>query len=488
MKLFRFAVMAMAVLLAAFESASHAQSDPQIFGNGTETTTRYNPGNESVSVYANCFVNTLGGTQMRVNSLSVGIRRLGTVDVPAPPVTVEVSLNEMTWNGTAFGLGPTVATFTADLAESVTTQTDIVSQTWGDADPSLRPVLNLETQSNSNNNYGGYWVGVRFTGPNAANGLNGWRVVNAPAIGASINGFGLFNYQNSGAFQAFYNFGTDAATGLQNPARFLVNTSGAITDPSIVFGAATETGTRYNPGPTITAYGNCFVAAQPGEVLRPKKISVGIRRFGSTTAPAPAVDVEVSIVEMTFDGTNYGIGQSVASQTFALAASISAKTDRLNLNFTDPATRPTIALETTSTAGFGGYWIAIRFAGPNAADTLNGIRVVNAPAYGTSVNGFGLFNWQNNGVFQAWFNFGNDATTGVQNPARFLIDTYGFIESPTLPCPGDLNGDGSVGASDLALLLSAWGPCAGCGADINGDGTVGAADLALTLSAWGSCP
>ncbi|MDZ4754882.1 MAG: hypothetical protein SGJ11_10355 [Phycisphaerae bacterium] len=46
----------------------------------------------------------------------------------------------------------------------------------------------------------------------------------------------------------------------------------------------------------------------------------------------------------------------------------------------------------------------------------------------------------------------------------------------------DLNGDGIVGASDLAILLGAWGT-SGPG-DLNGDGTVGAADLTILLGAW----
>ena len=48
--------------------------------------------------------------------------------------------------------------------------------------------------------------------------------------------------------------------------------------------------------------------------------------------------------------------------------------------------------------------------------------------------------------------------------------------------PGDLDGDGSVGFNDLALLLGAWGPCSGaCPADLDGDGGVGFNDLALLL-------
>jgi dienelactone hydrolase len=50
--------------------------------------------------------------------------------------------------------------------------------------------------------------------------------------------------------------------------------------------------------------------------------------------------------------------------------------------------------------------------------------------------------------------------------------------------PTDLDGDGSVGATDLAALLNAWGACAGCAADLDADGSVGAADLAVLLGSW----
>ncbi len=51
--------------------------------------------------------------------------------------------------------------------------------------------------------------------------------------------------------------------------------------------------------------------------------------------------------------------------------------------------------------------------------------------------------------------------------------------------PGDLDGDGNIGAADLAILLGSWGPCEGCAADLDGDGTVGPADLAMLLGNWG---
>ncbi len=54
-------------------------------------------------------------------------------------------------------------------------------------------------------------------------------------------------------------------------------------------------------------------------------------------------------------------------------------------------------------------------------------------------------------------------------------------------CPADLDGDGNVGAFDLAVLLGAWGPCVGCPEDLDGDGAVGPFDLALMLGSWGPC-
>jgi len=52
-------------------------------------------------------------------------------------------------------------------------------------------------------------------------------------------------------------------------------------------------------------------------------------------------------------------------------------------------------------------------------------------------------------------------------------------------CPADFDGDNSVGASDLAVMLSGWG---GAGeADLDASGAVDSGDLAILLSAWGDC-
>ncbi|MCH8007194.1 MAG: hypothetical protein IH888_13370 [Planctomycetes bacterium] len=60
-----------------------------------------------------------------------------------------------------------------------------------------------------------------------------------------------------------------------------------------------------------------------------------------------------------------------------------------------------------------------------------------------------------------------------------------------LPCPWDLEGNGSVGVKDLLILLGVWGPCppkGDCPADFDGSGDVGVKDLLILLGAWGPCP
>ncbi|MEE8156341.1 MAG: dockerin type I domain-containing protein [Phycisphaerales bacterium] len=70
-----------------------------------------------------------------------------------------------------------------------------------------------------------------------------------------------------------------------------------------------------------------------------------------------------------------------------------------------------------------------------------------------------------------------------------LNATVGILLSPLQQSiTGDLDNDGQVGASDLLILLSNWGPCedcAACAADLDGNGVVGASDLLILLSNWG---
>jgi hypothetical protein len=79
-------------------------------------------------------------------------------------------------------------------------------------------------------------------------------------------------------------------------------------------------------------------------------------------------------------------------------------------------------------------------------------------------------------------------TATNQNIVNQIGTSFRWIDRFTLPesCTGDLNGDLSVDAADLAELLGAWGTAAK-GADLDGNGQVDAADLAVLLGVWGPC-
>lgn len=68
----------------------------------------------------------------------------------------------------------------------------------------------------------------------------------------------------------------------------------------------------------------------------------------------------------------------------------------------------------------------------------------------------------------------------------------GALSVVTTRCVGDLTGDFSVGADDLARLLSWWdtncksNPEA-CAADLDGSGVIDSGDLELLLCLWGEC-
>ncbi len=85
----------------------------------------------------------------------------------------------------------------------------------------------------------------------------------------------------------------------------------------------------------------------------------------------------------------------------------------------------------------------------------------------------------------------NDAGE-IVSTGRVLVnnigDTSAIFLTPQGPHVGDLNGNSVVDATDLAMLLGAWGPNPGHPADLNSDGVVNAFDLASLLANWGPCP
>ena len=116
-------------------------------------------------------------------------------------------------------------------------------------------------------------------------------------------------------------------------------------------------------------------------------------------------------------------------------------------------------------------------------------------------------------LVEVWFNDGEGGFTPTgqvfdNHTPRFGIDTgdldgdddpdvfLAVVANPNLvllnmdaeDCPADIDDDGNVGASDLLVLLAAWGSNPGGPPDFDGDGNVGASDLLALLVNWGPCP
>ena len=87
--------------------------------------------------------------------------------------------------------------------------------------------------------------------------------------------------------------------------------------------------------------------------------------------------------------------------------------------------------------------------------------------------------------------FDDQSLVITQMDFKLLIGAVFFHERGACPCPGDVDGDGAVGFTDVLGTLTAWGPCPAppdpCPADLDDDEMVGFADLLVVLGAWGPC-
>jgi len=209
-------------------------------------------------------------------------------------------------------------------------------------------------------------------------------------------------------------------------AVLLLSSSNCV-EAALVYGGGTETGSRFNPaGAGVITYMNCFTNL-PGSTLVLDNVSVGIRRGPDTSGFLTAVGLNIYAAQMTFDGVNFGRGTNhlIHSTTLAATASPGFVTELVT---TAPSLGTNLLLETASNPGLGGWWLGVEFTGPNALNTINGWRIVNAPTTGASINGFGMFNNAGSGVFQSFFGF------GAGNPARFLVN----VNAQVVPEPSSL--------------------------------------------------
>ena len=86
-----------------------------------------------------------------------------------------------------------------------------------------------------------------------------------------------------------------------------------------------------------------------------------------------------------------------------------------------------------------------------------------------------------------------DAINGGIQGTGYFVDSFitcDVIPAPpcVLPCPADLDGDGTVNTSDLLELFAVWGTNPHGPPDFDGDGIVNTTDLLILFANWGSCP
>ena len=85
----------------------------------------------------------------------------------------------------------------------------------------------------------------------------------------------------------------------------------------------------------------------------------------------------------------------------------------------------------------------------------------------------------------------NDQGQIVGGGIRFGQLGHGFLMTPLIECPWDLDNNNGVGVKDLLLLIGAWGLCppkGDCLGDLDDSGAVGVKDLLILLGNWGPCP
>jgi len=76
---------------------------------------------------------------------------------------------------------------------------------------------------------------------------------------------------------------------------------------------------------------------------------------------------------------------------------------------------------------------------------------------------------------------------GVQEVQIDRIYMSGQLDltSIILPCPEDINGDGTIDVTDLLIVIGNWGR-SGDG-DVTGDGMIDVSDILAIVGAWGPC-
>lgn len=86
---------------------------------------------------------------------------------------------------------------------------------------------------------------------------------------------------------------------------------------------------------------------------------------------------------------------------------------------------------------------------------------------------------------------GTPAMMGEQSVRGTVVVRLGQFTVAPPACPGDVDGDGAVGISDIAGITLCWNQPAACnpGADLDDNGIIDLADLSVVILNWGTvCP
>ena len=136
----------------------------------------------------------------------------------------------------------------------------------------------------------------------------------------------------------------------------------------------------------------------------------------------------------------------------------------------------------------GRYWIqwSCQGAASPSSNVFSPLVSPRASVTGHNARQFNALDGNANSP-RVWFEGREGYVAGSSEGRAFALPFELSGTIPT-PCPSDLDGDREVSASDLALALLDFGPCAGCPADVDASGEIDGGDLGFMLLDFGSCP
>lgn len=200
-------------------------------------------------------------------------------------------------------------------------------------------------------------------------------------------------------------------------------------------------------------------------------ISLQLATFSNgTPVPSGTTDLELTINDGDPSGLVFGSGAElyrIVLKDVELPATDGSSATFFTVDVPLPAVR--------TAGGFNNVGWSVRCIGFQFAGSF-GFQVgsCNAQFFGFFTNNASFFN----GTSWSLFAFGPDTCSQIAQYAVTIFD----VVAPD--CPADLDGDGTIGGTDLTALLAAWGTAS---SDIDGDGNTGGTDLTALLAAWGPC-